>query len=649
VILAAAVVFGVTAAVGASLPGSNFEIDADANLTVEGVAPAIDWIGQSENRQTDTPSGANDDSYKGGSKEDDPCPATETGSIPNNKSDLLNFGALFESEANGPGYLHVFWRRVQDPSGTTLMDFEFNKSTTDCDGSGSGVNVVRTEGDILLEYTIDQGGAQASLTKREWTGSQWGPAVALTANQAIGDINNSPITAANGDGMGAMSARTFGEASFDLDAVFDEGECDSFGSAMLKSRSSDSFTSALKDFIRPIPVNIRNCGQVIVRKQTNPDGATQKFDFDKTFDTASDDDPDAFQLADGESASHSDVLFGSGLTVSEDTLPSGWEFVNVDCAASSGVTPQINGRVVTFGIDHQNDVLDCTFNNRALGSIKLVKNTVGGDGGPFAFTHSITGLSSSLTTSGGTANDTSDAIAAGSSYAISENLATLPAGWDFTSAECKLDGGNGASTGTVNVAAITGITVEGGKTTVCTFTNTKRGAIKLVKNTVGGDGGPFGFTHSIAGLSSSLTTSGGTADDTSDAIAPGSSYAISENVPPTGWAFTSAECKLDGGNGASTGTVSGRSITGITVQAGKTTVCTFTNTRLHKVIVIVCHEDTNTLIQSSVELVGGATKNSLSSSSTPTESQLCNLGGATFGGLGHGNQDLKVNVGSGSH
>jgi hypothetical protein len=42
--------------------------------------------------------------------------------------------------------------------------------------------------------------------------------------------------------------------------------CLSFGSAYLKSRSSDSFTAALKDFVPPIAVNISNCGSVKIIK-----------------------------------------------------------------------------------------------------------------------------------------------------------------------------------------------------------------------------------------------------------------------------------------------------------------------------------------------------------------------------------------------
>src|SRR5262245_43843559 len=65
----------------ASLPGSNFEIDVDANLKVDDPAPSIDWASVSEARRNDAATGQNDDSYSGGAKEDDSCPGTTTGSI----------------------------------------------------------------------------------------------------------------------------------------------------------------------------------------------------------------------------------------------------------------------------------------------------------------------------------------------------------------------------------------------------------------------------------------------------------------------------------------------------------------------------------------------------------------------------------------
>ena len=79
-----------------SLAGSNFEIDVDANLKVDDPAPSIDWASVTETRATDLATGSADDSYQGGVKEDTSCPGETTGSIPNNKSDLLSFGAYVE-------------------------------------------------------------------------------------------------------------------------------------------------------------------------------------------------------------------------------------------------------------------------------------------------------------------------------------------------------------------------------------------------------------------------------------------------------------------------------------------------------------------------------------------------------------------------
>jgi Prealbumin-like fold domain len=365
----------------ASLPGSNFEIDVNANLKVDDPAPSIDWASVAETRRNDTATGQNDNSYSGGAKEDDTCPATTTGSIPNNKSDLLTFGAYVEPEVGGPGFLNLFWTRVQEPSGTTLMDFELNQSSTDC---GNGVNPVRTVDDLLIEYRIEQGGAVATIKVRTWTGSAWGPAVDLTAAAlAAGTINTTPIPAAESDGLSAtnpLSTRTFGEAQLDLDFVFDEGKCESFGSAFLKSRASDAFTSQLKDFIAPVPVNITNCGKVIIRKQTNPDEDpnTTDFGYTKSFGT----DPstaNTFTLKDDGVQTFNNVLFGTGYTVVEDVIPANWAFVSLDCSASTGVTPSINSATVTFAIDNAADILDCTYTNQLqVGALRILKNSTKG-------------------------------------------------------------------------------------------------------------------------------------------------------------------------------------------------------------------------------------------------------------------------------
>ena len=401
----------------ASLPGSSFEIDVDANLKVDDAAPSIDWAGVTEIRATDRPTGSNDDSYQGGVKEDTSCPGEVTGSIPNNKSDLRTFHVYREAGTGGhPGYLNLGWSRVTDPSGTTLMDFEFNQSSQNC---ATGPNKVRTAGDLLIEYSIDQGGARADITGRTWTGSAWGPALDLDAPSdvcggnpcATGTINSSPIPAAESDGIissGSLAARTFGEAQLDLRLIFKADKCTSFGSAMLKSRSSDSFTSQLKDFIRPVGINLTNCGRVVIHKETIPDENpnTSTFGYTKTFGT----DPtstNTFTLQDDGTRTFNGVLFGSGYSVVEDLLPSDYAFDHVDCGASVGVTPSINGATVSFAIDADTDVLECTYYNELQrGALRILKNST--KGGPVTNAGAVFSYGSASVTDNGAGDQDPD-------------------------------------------------------------------------------------------------------------------------------------------------------------------------------------------------------------------------------------------------
>lgn len=246
-----------------TLSGSNFEIDRDANLKVDD-AGSLDWANVAEIRREDDPSGGGDNAFGQGSKEDTAVPAVVAGGIPPNKSDLKFFG-VYQEGSTSNGFLNLFWSRVQDPSGTTNMDFEFNQGST---LSSNGVTPVRTAGDLLIIYDLSNGGTNPTLAKSIWTGTAWGTPIALNGgSDSAGSINTSAIPANQADDLGALSARTFGEAQLRLSAIFpDPTQCSSFGSAYLKSRSSDAFNSALKDFIAPVPVNISNCGSISIHK-----------------------------------------------------------------------------------------------------------------------------------------------------------------------------------------------------------------------------------------------------------------------------------------------------------------------------------------------------------------------------------------------
>jgi hypothetical protein len=535
---------GAGVAFAASLPGSNFEIDNNANLVVNGaVPPSLDWANVAEARKADNPTGANDNSFGNGTKEDTAVPSVVSGSIPPNKSDLLNFGAYLETNpTTGARFLNVFWHRVQEPSGTTNMDFEFNQSSTT---SSNGVTPVRTAGDVLIQYDLSQGGTNPVLFISRWVtsgaGSQceasnavpcWSTKQNLSAaGDATGSINTTAIPAAQSDGLGAISPRTFGEAQIDFDALAGgSGNCVSFGSAYLKSRSSDSFTAALKDFIAPAQANLSNCANVTIRKETNPEENpnSTNFGFTKTFPTgvAS---ANTFTLQDDGVKTYADVKQGTNFVVDEDVIPAGWNLQNIDCSVaghlSSGVTPAIDvaAGTVTFSIDSPSDVLDCTYTNRAQGNIVIKKVTdPSGASQSFDFTlkDGPSGLNQSFSLTDQQTHN-SGSVIAGNGYKAAE---TLPAGWAQTSATCS------------DNSPVGNIDVSPGETVTCTFNNTlNRGKI-VVDKVTDPSGDPQSFDFSLSGgpsnPSDSFSLTDAATPHESAPLLPGSGYDVTETVPP---------------------------------------------------------------------------------------------------------------------
>ena len=258
--LAAAMLLG--AAPASSLGTSTFE-SADGNTPVNTVGNQ-DWdaltTASLRANKPDTPSGALDESFTQGTKSDTEVPTIETGSIPPNKSDLTRFRIASETIA-GQVYLYVAWER-SNTLGSANMNFEFNASSTP---GPNGVTPARTAGDVLITYDFSNGGNQVQLGLARWAQGEcvasggkapacWGSFLDLDA-------------AGFADGQTSEDGR-FGEAAINLTAagVFTQGGCTTIGSAYLTSRSSDSFTAALKDFVPPETVNISTCGSFQINK-----------------------------------------------------------------------------------------------------------------------------------------------------------------------------------------------------------------------------------------------------------------------------------------------------------------------------------------------------------------------------------------------
>jgi hypothetical protein len=509
--------------VGSAL--GNFEIDTDANLVVDGASPKIDWLDGTSFRtgvmtKPDKPSGAGDDSFGQGSKEDTAVPTVVDGSIPPNKSDLKNFG-IYKETVGTKSYLNLFWTRVQDPSGTTNMDFEFNQKHA-VSTYGNTITPERTLNDLLITYDLSNGGTVATISMRKWNGSEWGPATPLGAD-AIGTINTSAISSGDSGGLGSLSPRTFGEASIDLSRVFTSGACQSFGSAYLKSRSSDTFNSAMKDFIAPTTITLTNCGTIEITKVNDA----------------------------------STALAGAVFTLYTNVSP---------FTAPRGAGDVSTSRTCTSGSDGK-----CSFANVAIGKYWVVETTTPAN-------HN-------------TAPDQSVDITAGDQVVMLTFV-------------------NPRQPGTINIHKEDDV----------------RAPLAGATFTLYADVSPFGGTKGAGDTVSMGTCETGSSGDCSFTSVQLGQYWVVETVTPSGY-----------------GTAANQHVNLAT--GGQTVSLTFIDTRHFKVIVLVCQEGTNELYASNVKFDGASTpttNNSLSASTTPTEAQLCALGGASLSDIEKGSHSAAI-------
>jgi hypothetical protein len=186
-----------------------------------------------------------------------------------------------------------------------------------------------------------------------------------------------------------LGLNEFGEAGINLTAagVFPEGECRSFGNAFAVSRTSGSSSTAqMKDLVGPGNVDIQNCGQVIIRKQTvpSPDPTDTTFNYTTTGGL----DPATFSLKDGGLQDYGDdVQAGSYSATEADPSADNFTLTDIDCSASdlsngSTVTENEGTRTASFNLAAL-DTIDCTFvNTLQLGAIEVTKTRKHAADGP---------------------------------------------------------------------------------------------------------------------------------------------------------------------------------------------------------------------------------------------------------------------------
>jgi len=185
----------------------------------------------------------------------------------------------------------------------------------------------------------------------------------------------------------------------------------------------------------------------------------------------------------------------------------------------------------------------CTVtNNDKPATLIVIKNVVNNNGGTKSasdFTINVNGTDVSSSSFPGAASPGTTVTLDAGSYEVTENA---DSGYNASfSTDCSGSIGNG-------------------ETKTCTVTNDDiSGSLRIVKNTVGGDG-TFTINTSLSAPNNSIniTTSGGTNSVTISDVVAGT-YTISETVP-SGWDLTGNSC---GGS--------------VTVVNGQESVCTFTN------------------------------------------------------------------------
>jgi hypothetical protein len=214
-----------------------------------------------------------------------------------------------------------------------------------------------------------------------------------------------------------------------------------------------------------------------------------------------------------------------------------------------------------------NNPFDCIV-NPGSGFLKIVK-VAGTTSQVFSFTVAPTPSAGNPVNITGSGNSGNLPL----SFTTTGSVTEAPvSGWNLTSAACtKADN---TATGSFSTAdrAVTGITVQSGLLTTCTFTNARATGtltvIKVVDNTAGGSAVASDFAYS-AGSATAL--SGVTA-----AATPGNSHTLA-----AGTAFTVTEDGLAAGKITKGGVVYSVSYSGTcsgTIASATTATCTITNT-----------------------------------------------------------------------
>jgi hypothetical protein len=305
--------------------------------------------------------------------------------------------------------------------------------------------------------------------------------------------------------------------------------------------------------------NVRSeaTGTIVIAKTTDPAGNATTFEFTGGLGE--------FSL--GHLGTHEVRDLPVGTYAVAEAATTGWDLESATCDDGSPVD------AIDLAAD---ETVTCTFVNVQRGQLQISKIAIGA-AGTFDFSTTaldaepVIGLASGATSA-------PQALPAGD-YAFSENAVS---GWDLTAIRCDDEQSERPSSGDVPSSTAT-FSIEPGESVTCTFTNTKRATLVVVKSTDPvTDSQDFAFTTSGPGLTGfSLDTDG--ADQALPAsrsfeVVPGA-YSISETLPVAGWDFARVACVSSSGSSTVPAASSTVPLAMVTLAAGDTVTCTYGNVK----------------------------------------------------------------------
>jgi hypothetical protein len=326
------------------------------------------------------------------------------------KDDVANAYAYATMDSNDDLLIYIGLERITT-DGASHVDFELNQSeigldnVVPCPENSCGFTGAKTEGDILVVMDFERGGALGLVEIMRW--EEVAPATfewvllfkilpdaggkAEGCNKAFNGFDANIVCAVNNDTaidggpwpnfnrsgqtITDIEPNAFTEVGVNLTALLDDTPC--LSTVQVKSRSSASFNSELKDFAFG---KFDLCGSITIIKEAIPEGS-QEFQYSG--------DLGAFSLVDDGSATSTTTfsnLLPDTYTVIEGGPPAGWELTGLACDPPAITRTDLGNATAGIDLDFGDDAT-CTFTNTELGQIIIDKVTIpSGDSQIFTFT-----------------------------------------------------------------------------------------------------------------------------------------------------------------------------------------------------------------------------------------------------------------------